>query len=117
MDWYIYAQKGMMFYNFLTELASYGFFVISNGNPAGAGSSGGSSMMSMGRGDGLIKSINWVGNNTAELKKYGNVDVSQIIAAGQSCGTMQSVSKHVIGRKRWGEKKLIMSLVNGCQSR
>jgi hypothetical protein len=97
-------EEGMMFYNFLIEIASHGFFVVANGNPNGgaAAASGPAASspaaggllggaMSMGRGVGLIQSIDWAGNHTDILKKYGNVDLERIIAAGQSCGTMQSV--------------------------
>jgi hypothetical protein len=92
-------EEGMMFYNFLMEIASHGFFIIANGSPEGAAPAASSpaaggppaGLMSMGRGAGLIQSIDWAGNHTDILKKYGNVDLERIIAAGQSCGTMQSV--------------------------
>jgi hypothetical protein len=100
----------MMFYNFLNEVASYGFFIIAPGNPDGpstmpnpsAPSSGAAKgmagMMAMANG-GLIDNLNWAGNNSALLKKYGNVDITQVIAAGQSCGTMQSVRFYLVFHK------------------
>ena len=72
-----------MFYNFLNELASHGFFVISNGSPKGSGSTSAND---------LITSLDWATKNPNILQKYGNVDTSTVIAAGQSCGTWQSVS-------------------------
>jgi dipeptidyl aminopeptidase/acylaminoacyl peptidase len=81
---------GTMFYNFLNELASYGFLIIANGRPNG----GGSGMQSNYRD--LIKSIDWVTSNPA-AKKYGNIDTSKIVAAGQSCGGLEAVSGQSCG--------------------
>jgi hypothetical protein len=77
-------HEGMMFYNLLNELASQGFFVISNGGPNGEGPRSTAAE--------LIKSLNWATKNPEILKKYGNVDLTNVIAAGQSCGTSQAVS-------------------------
>lgn len=74
----------MMFYNFLNELASQGFFVISNGGPNGEGPRSTS--------EELIKSMDWATKSPEILNKYGSVDLTNVIAAGQSCGTLQAVS-------------------------
>ena len=73
-----------MFFNLLNEFASHGFLVISNGPPKGA--KGQTTYR-----DGL-QSIDWAFKNAEALKKYGNVDLSRVIAAGQSCGGMEAVS-------------------------
>jgi len=72
------SGNGKMFYNFLNELSSYGFLIISNGK-ASLGGSGKENYKD------LITSIDWVKSNPA-VKKYGNVDTNTIIASGQSCG-------------------------------
>jgi hypothetical protein len=77
------APVGTMFYNFLNEIASYGIFIIANGAPKG------STMGGMGS-KALIESIDWVKSNPA-VKKYGNVDINMIVAAGQSCGGLEAV--------------------------
>jgi dipeptidyl aminopeptidase/acylaminoacyl peptidase len=77
------SGQGKMFYNFLNELSSYGFFIISNGK-ASFGGSGRENYTD------LITSIDWVKSNPA-VKKYGNVDTNMIIASGQSCGGMEAV--------------------------
>jgi dipeptidyl aminopeptidase/acylaminoacyl peptidase len=74
---------GTMFYNFLNELSSYGFLIIANGKPNGSGQ--GTTTYKD-----IIKSVDWVTTNVA-AKKYGNVDTTKIIAAGQSCGALEAV--------------------------
>jgi hypothetical protein len=76
---------GTMFYNFLNELSSYGFLVVANGKPNGGGSAKTSYKD-------LIKSVDWVTTDPA-VKKYGNIDTTKIIAAGQSCGGLEAVWK------------------------
>jgi hypothetical protein len=74
---------GTMFYNFLNELASYGFLIVANGKPNGGGAAKSSYK-------GLIEAVDWATSNPA-AKKYGNIDTSRIIAAGQSCGGLEAV--------------------------
>jgi len=76
---------GTMFYNLLNEIASHGFMIIANGKPMGGGDSGMTTYKD------LLKSIDWVTTNPA-AKKYGNIDTSRIVAAGQSCGGLEAVS-------------------------
>jgi Chlorophyllase enzyme len=76
---------GMMFANFLAEIASHGFMVISNGavKPKNIGATTKTTE--------LIKAIDWVTNNSA-VTAYGNVDPSVLAVAGQSCGGVNAVS-------------------------
>jgi hypothetical protein len=78
--------EGMMFFNFLNELASHGFFVIANGTPKGSGTQKQTTYQ-----EGL-KGLDWATKNPEILKKYGNVDVTTVISAGQSCGGLEAVS-------------------------
>jgi hypothetical protein len=78
--------EGMMFFNFLNEMASHGFFVIANGSPKGSGTQKQTTYR-----DGL-KGLDWATNNLEILKKYGNVDLTRVISAGQSCGGLEAVS-------------------------
>jgi Chlorophyllase enzyme len=71
---------GTMFQNFLTELASHGFMVVSNGAPID---------LAMTTYKDLLTSIDWVTTNPA-AKKYGNIDLDKIAIAGQSCGGMEA---------------------------
>jgi len=95
---------GLAYQDFLTELASYGYFIIANGPPSpdftknkfsammelvGAGLGmvfGNSSKVGQ-----LLDSLDWVmkKKNTA---KYGNVDTTRIAMAGQSCGGLEAFS-------------------------
>jgi hypothetical protein len=75
--------QGLMFMNLLNELASYGFFIIANGLPEGGGTSTAAD---------LTKAIDWVTANPASLKKYGNVDTSNLAVSGQSCGGLEAYS-------------------------
>jgi hypothetical protein len=74
---------GTMFYNFLNELSSYGFLIVANGKPNGGGAA-------QSNYKDLIKSVDWATTNPA-AKKYGNIDTTKIIAAGQSCGGVEAV--------------------------
>lgn len=91
------TRSGTMFKDFLTEIASYGYLVVSNGNPVNNTNSTdpnsdfilamttGQSKASM-----LTDSVDWVTNGGAS--KYGNIDKTKIAAAGQSCGGLESLS-------------------------
>jgi hypothetical protein len=73
-------DQGLGFRNFLTEVASHGYFIVANGAPEGKGQSPDTK---------LQQSLEWV-------SKYGgqgnlaHVDNSKIAAAGQSCGGTQA---------------------------
>jgi hypothetical protein len=99
------AATGTFFYNFLMEVASHGFVVIANGAPAAAPASTSSSaasggtlssllgslqMLSQGmtKASDLTDSVKWIIQNEKTFK-YGAVDISQIAAAGQSCGGIE----------------------------
>jgi hypothetical protein len=71
-----------------TEIASHGYLVIVNGKLPGGGafSLGGASEVPTMQAD----SIDWVLSGAAS--KYGNIDTSNIAAAGQSCGGLSSYS-------------------------
>ena len=69
--------------NFLREIASHGFLVISNGNPGGGGSSNSSW---------LTQSIDWAvaENSRPGSALYNRLDTSKIGVAGFSCGGLEA---------------------------
>jgi hypothetical protein len=75
---------GTMFANFLNEIASHGFMIVANGPAKGAQLSGQTTYKE------LIKAIDWVTTSPA-AKKYGDIDVSKLAVAGQSCGGLEAV--------------------------
>jgi hypothetical protein len=81
------ATNGAAFSNFLTEISSFGFMIISNGAPASSwGEVGGTSMSGMmgekTRAVQLTQSIDWAEKGAAG-GKYGEVDMTKIGVAGQ----------------------------------
>ncbi|KAE9994573.1 hypothetical protein EG327_008086 [Venturia inaequalis] len=96
--------SGTMFSDFLTEIASYGYLVLANGNPAAnttttaptgaeinplagllAAAGRGISKVQM-----LTDSIDWVTKGNAA--KFGDIDIAHLAAAGQSCGGLEGKS-------------------------
>jgi hypothetical protein len=75
--------SGVMYANFLTEVASHGYFAIATGLPVN--SMGGTTVSDM------TRNIDWVMHNAA-VKKYGNIDTTKIIAAGHNCGGLEALS-------------------------
>jgi len=92
---------GTMFSDFLTEIASYGYLILANGNPGSNSSApkGADSPLSglsgaMGAGQTKVQmitdSIDWVTKGSAS--KYGDIDIAHLAAAGQSCGGLEAYS-------------------------
>ena len=77
------SADGTSAVNFLKEIASHGFLVISNGNPGGGGSSSSSW---------LTQSIDWAvaENSRPQSALYNRLDTSEIGAAGFSCGGLEA---------------------------
>src|SRR5690349_20840200 len=77
------SADGTSAQNFLKEIASYGFLVISNGNPGGGGSSSSSW---------LTQSIDWaIAENSRSGSALNNrLDTSKIGVAGFSCGGIEA---------------------------
>ena len=77
------SADGTSAVNFLKEIASYGFLVISNGNPGGGGSSSSSW---------LTQSIDWAvaENSRSQSALYNRLDTSKIGVAGFSCGGIEA---------------------------
>jgi hypothetical protein len=75
--------SGVMYANFLNELASHGYIAIATGLPVN--SMGGTTVSDM------TRNIDWVMNNPA-AKKYGNIDTTKIVAAGHTCGGLEALS-------------------------
>jgi len=73
------SDQGLGFRNFLTEIASHGYFIIANGDPEGKGQSPDTKMP---------KALDWVSSTGAS--KYPYIDAKKIAAAGQSCGGLQA---------------------------
>jgi hypothetical protein len=96
------AATGTFFNNFLMEIASHGFIVIADGAPAAASSSTSTSSSGGGTLSSLLGSLQMLSSGISTAKdqldavkwvvqsdktaKYGNVDLDNIAAAGQSCG-------------------------------
>jgi hypothetical protein len=97
-------NRGTMFSDFLTEIASYGYLVLANGPPGSDASPKGStsdsplagmlSGMSSGQSHPiqLTQSVDWVTKGGPNVSKYGNIDTAHIAAAGQSCGGLEAYS-------------------------
>ncbi|KAF1991466.1 hypothetical protein K402DRAFT_323048 [Aulographum hederae CBS 113979] len=86
------GSGGLMFKNFMTELASHGYMIIANGAPATANAA---KTASTSQAYWITEGINWV-VQSAEKKefkdKYGEVDLEKIAVAGQSCGGLEAYS-------------------------
>jgi hypothetical protein len=86
-------SNGLMFEDFLTEVASHGYLILANGNPAKASKGAFSDLASLLSGkqtkiSDLTASIDWVTKGNG--KKYGDIDVSKLAVAGQSCGGLEA---------------------------
>lgn len=77
------GNDGTAFEGFLTNIASYGFLVVSNGPPGGQGSSNAAM---------LGAAVSWVSDSIGTNEKYASVDISKVAAAGQSCGGIEAYS-------------------------
>lgn len=71
---------GLRFQDFLTEIASHGYIAIASGAPNGTGNTTSRWM---------TDSIDWVGKHAGE-GRYATVDAKRIVAAGQSCGGLET---------------------------
>jgi hypothetical protein len=71
---------GLMFQNFLTEIASHGWMVIASGPPTGQ-------LTVQSKVSDLTKAIDWV-----VKAKLGDVDTSRLAVSGQSCGGLEAYS-------------------------
>jgi hypothetical protein len=71
---------GLMFKNFLTEIASHGWLVIASGQATGQ-------MTTQNKVSDMTKAIEWVTTN-----KAGDVDVTKLAVSGQSCGGLEAYS-------------------------
>jgi hypothetical protein len=91
------GANGAGFANFLTEIASYGFLIVANGNPKAEWGKGGAASLASANGEEktraiqLLQSIDWAAAGAAG-GKFGEVDMSKLAAAGQSCGGVQAYS-------------------------
>lgn len=97
---------GTGFANFLTEIASHGYLIIADGapgsssGPASAASGAGGLFGALGGGVGALglqsavsdmrDSIDWA--LAGKAAKYGKIDTSKVVAAGQSCGGLEAYS-------------------------
>ncbi|KAF2668797.1 hypothetical protein BT63DRAFT_440877 [Microthyrium microscopicum] len=88
-------SDGSAFSNFLTEIASHGFIVLANGKPSKVWGKGGFSMPGgeKSRAAQLTKSIDWAEKGGAA--KFGEIDMSNVAVAGQSCGGVEAYSASV----------------------
>jgi hypothetical protein len=84
---------GTAFDDFLTEISSYGYLILTNGeakSTSKGGFSGLGSLFSMKQTkiSDLKASIDWVTKGNG--KKYGDIDASKLAVAGQSCGGLEA---------------------------
>jgi hypothetical protein len=87
------GRNGLMFQDFLTEIASYGYLILANGDAPKAGAGGFSNLASLLSGkqskvSDLTDSIDWVTKGSG--KKYGDIDTAKLAVAGQSCGGLEA---------------------------
>jgi hypothetical protein len=83
---------GRMFQAFLTEIASHGFLVISNGEASANTSNLLSSIGDAPTSPALLtESVNWIYKG-GDAGKYGKIDKDKIAVSGQSCGGLESYS-------------------------
>ena len=89
---------GLRFAEFLQEIASHGYFVIANGPPelAGPGSTT--------RVTDLKASLDWV-TQGKDGGRYGQLDTSKIVVAGQSCGGLEAYSAS------WKDERVKMTMI------
>lgn len=81
------AANGLAQAEFLTEIASHGYLVISNGAPGGSGSDAND-------GSALISAIDWaVAENSRSCSQYyGKLDINKTAVMGYSCGGLMSIN-------------------------
>ena len=100
------ADNGMMFAEFLSEVASHGFVIIADGPPGGIGAGAGGPgapgggraggppprMDNMVNGTDLIAAIDWLEARAEDRNSrfYDKVNVSGVAAMGMSCGGLMS---------------------------
>jgi hypothetical protein len=77
------ASAGTSYGNMLREIASHGFIVVANGGTTASFSMQQTTMKY------FSESLDWV-TKGANGGKYGEVDVSKIATAGQSCGGLEA---------------------------
>jgi len=82
------TSNALVFQAFLTEVASYGVFIIAAGTPNGANNPDGVAATEHPDGTPLKQAVDWI---TADKgAKYPAVDASRLAVAGQSCGGTQT---------------------------
>ncbi|KAK0649105.1 hypothetical protein B0T16DRAFT_389232 [Cercophora newfieldiana] len=84
------TYNGRVFDTFLTEVASHGILILSNGTPNGASNPNGVAETASPNTTLHRTAIDWV-TKTAGTGKYTGVDISRLAVAGQSCGGMQAL--------------------------
>lgn len=84
------TYNGRVFDAFLTEVASHGILILSNGTPNGPGNPNGVAETGSPNTTLHRTGIDWV-TKVAGTGKYADVDISRLAVAGQSCGGMQAL--------------------------
>jgi len=92
------GTDGAGYANFLTEIASHGFMIIASGAPSkpwgGSGKGGGGLGGEKSRAIWLTQGLDWA-EKGADGGKFGQVDMTKVAAAGQSCGGVEAYSASV----------------------
>jgi len=93
------SYNGRIFENFLSEVASHGIFILSNGTPGGKDNPNGIAETANPNPAQHKAAIDWVMQATTTTTtagtgsgKYSNIDTSRLAVAGQSCGGTQAYS-------------------------
>ena len=97
------AKNGLMFPEYLSEIASHGFVVVADGPPLarpaggprpGGGGGGGppADRFTMVNGAALVAAMDWLEarNEDRDSRFYRKVDVERVAAMGMSCGGLMS---------------------------
>jgi hypothetical protein len=95
------TNSGTLFYDVLVEIASYGYLIVANGPPvSGIPEEGEIELDPMldpydakfgkSKVQQMTDSVDWIVKGGAS--KYGNIDTTKIVAAGQSCGGLEAYS-------------------------
>ena len=84
------SRNGTLFAEFLSEIASHGFLIVSDGSPEGSGVRLDS--LQSPNGTALIEALDWVfdQNDRACSPLYQKLDITNVAAMGQSCGGLMT---------------------------
>ncbi len=116
------SKSGLLFAEFLTEIASHGIFVIADGPPI-AGERHGRENRNAGTppprpspgslkpdGTALLSALDWVEarNSESGSRYFGKIDVTKVAAMGMSCGGLMAYGAS-------GDERMDLAQLGGCR--